>query len=372
MFGDVCGDGSGRDVQVAEFRRCGWSLCQVAHQGDGAGAIVASCYGPLPGHVQEVPKSELYGLYMTLVHAIPPVHYHTDCKWVVDGFHAGREGTVKGHHTHADLWCQVWDKVDDIGRLDADGNPNIRVSWIKGHTTQRSVAEGKIKEWQRDGNRHADKQARAGAAAHPRNAAAVTKYNKSCIVSVMIAKFAARISARVHKGMYDATPDRRAKTFFLPRKKRAPKESCARHSIRSIGSHFVCWNCGSAAATKENLLRKPCVKQESQRHVLWQLGDFIFCTRCGGRTSARVRLLRKKCCGKPTSATTANTLKLLKKGRLPGKCGWVGRPTPVPWDTPRGDNATCPPCVDPIAECLFTPGLIGETVNPAVTWLAPP
>ena len=90
VTGDICGDGSGRDVQVAEFRRCGWSVCQVAHQGDGAGAVVASCYGPLPGFVQEVPKSELYGFFMTLKLALPPVHYHTDCKWVVDGFRAGR------------------------------------------------------------------------------------------------------------------------------------------------------------------------------------------------------------------------------------------------------------------------------------------
>ena len=206
---------------------------------------------------------------------------------------------------------------------------------------------------------------------HPRNASAVTKYERSTKVAVAIAKFVSRVSVLVHKGPYDATPDRRAKAFFLTRKKRAPKEPAERHQIRTLGSSYVCWVCGSAAATKENLLRKPCVKRDNQQHVLWALGDCVFCARCGARTSVRVRKLGRVCCGAPSSVSTARNLKSLRNGRIPGVPGWHGRPSPVPWAPSRakGLPETCSPCIDPLASACFTPGLLGEDTSSTVTWL---
>ena len=96
--------------------------------------------------MQEVPLAELYGLWQCLRHCLPPIHYHTDCRWVSDGFIGGRQATAGGTCVFADVWAAVWSMVDDIGES------NVACSWIKGHASLADVDRKVIKGWQRLGN----------------------------------------------------------------------------------------------------------------------------------------------------------------------------------------------------------------------------
>ena len=332
LCGDVCGDGSGLNVQVADFRRCGWSAVQIAHDGDGPGVVVAAIYGALPGIIQDVPRAELYGFYKTLVHSLGAFVYHTDCRFVSDGFLLGRVGTTRGGCVHADLWVLVWDKIDDIGEFDQDGNRVIAVTWIKGHASRKLVQEGRLKEWQRDGNFAADNLAKRGARLHPSAPAIIKAYDDRFRFITVLCKFLARVSARVHNsryGIYDAAPDRRHKE----REDRAPRRRAKvrlldkRHAAGRHGGAWHCWVCCKSAVCLQNLQRKPCVARGNLGHSLWELGPTFFCSRCGAHTERRFRLLAQPCQGRPAAGTTrAAILKRFKKGYL-GK-EHVGRPMP--------------------------------------------
>ena len=49
--------------------------------------------------------------------------FHTDCKYVRDGFLSGRHATTHCKHTYADLWRKVWDAIEDVGLLFFDYLP---------------------------------------------------------------------------------------------------------------------------------------------------------------------------------------------------------------------------------------------------------
>ena len=375
LTGDLCGDGSGLNVQVAKFRRCGWAVCQVAHVGDGPGTVTACVFGALPGTIQEVPKAELYAFYKALQIAIPPIHYHTDCKFVSDGFAGGPAATTMGHHEFADLWRLVWAKVADIGLKDAEGCPLIRVSWIKGHTSEKAVAQGKIKEWQRDGNKRADKAAKAGARLHQPFPTVLTKHDRACKFVTFIAKFMARVSARVHRGPYDATPDRRAKRKIRAAPSaRTPRE--ARHQHVWHNGVVTCWLCCTSSRTIKNLEKRKCVRSKINTHTLWECGDFLFCARCGSFSKDRVRLLRRPCPGRPGSETTKAKLNNFKKGIPPYKGS--PRATPLPLTMAAASSST-PTQVsydkavlgknDQYTQFAFEPGVCGEdfTINSHMT-----
>jgi hypothetical protein len=296
------------------------------------------------------------------------VVYHTDCRFVSDGFAAGRAGTTLGHHTFADLWIQVWDKIEDIGI------ESVGVVWNKGHASQKDVQAGKILAWQRQGNRHADKQAKCGAALHPSVAATKAKHDVSFKVVTIIARFMARIGVRAHAGPYDATPDRMAQYYRTPKepRRRATRES--QHEPVRCGDVLICWRCCKAARCKANLLRAPCTPIGDNSHSLWALGPHIFCSKCGARTATRLRLLKSTCAGAPGSATQARLLSLLKRGIVPpGTEIRFGRPVPCIEAFAREGETVQPPLnrVDPLESVvdaiLSTAGLLGEApVGPLI------
>ena len=137
------------------------------------------------------------------------------------------------------------------------------------------------------------------------------------------------MSARVHKGPYDASPDRRRKASVI-RKTRRRKAANTDHQTTAIKGRVVCWTCCKSAHSAEALARCKCVALGDRRHTLWCVGSCVFCTRCGARTSERVRQLGEVCRGGPASPATAFNLKCLKEGRLPGTRGVVAAPVPAP------------------------------------------
>ena len=373
VTGDLCGDGSGVRVQTPEFARCGWSVCQVAHVGDGEGTITVAMHGPLPGRVQEVPLAELYAFFMAVSHALPPITYWSDCQFVVDGFKAGREGTTKGCHAHADLWKRVWDKIDDVGLADDQGNPLIRVLKVKAHTSRRAVAQGTIKQWQQDGNRHADATARRGAAMHPVDEEVLRKHEHALKYSTFIAKYIGRILARIHRGPYDAAPMRQRGSQVSPgpRRRKVRTKNVYKHTLafRDDGL-FACWSCGAIARSEVNLTRRPCLRNDNlHSHTLWSLngGRTIFCARCGCRSTQRLKQLKGPCKGKPSSPSMGIVLRDLKLGKNPGSKTSLGPPMPFVGRSPPGcvavsleGNAALLDVDTQIGQLFSTRGFFGE------------
>ena len=77
---------------------------------------VAELHGPMPGEIQDTDGAEAYAFYTSLRRAGPrSLTYHTDNEWVVDCFSGGRSVCTGAAHAHADLWCRIWDKIEDLG-----------------------------------------------------------------------------------------------------------------------------------------------------------------------------------------------------------------------------------------------------------------
>ena len=350
--GDLCGDGSGRWGEVTGLRRCGWSVCELRVAGD-FGVVVKTLHGPLPGPVQEVPRAELFALLAALRHSgAHPVRYWTDCRFVVDGFRAGRAGTTQGVHVHADLWKQVWDIVEDRGE------DSVRVDWCKGHATRKAVVEGKILEWQRVGNGAADAAAKEGAALHPSVQGVYDREMLRQRSVALVARFLARINLRVHKvGPYDASPDRSAKYRDKELVKRKAKERQVideyPHNEAQIGANaWICYDCGGLQRSRRALLATPCgptVTPEG-KHTIWRVGQYVFCIKCGHWSNQRISKLRARCNGSPSSQSAKRVLDTkLKRGFGPyaKDKDWLGVPQPLGVEPAVAVAAPAAPAVVP-------------------------
>ena len=332
LSGDLFGDGSGRNVKIAGLRRCGWGIVQLDRNNE----VCNSVHGPLPGWEQEVPLAELYALLQALLHCPlgAAMHFHTDCKYVSRGFASGRAGTTQSIHLYAGIWKQIWARIDQINLVDwIEGNNLVHVSWVKAHATFYDVLNGKITSRQRTGNHAADGQAKEGAGTHPDVTSFVERHERRSFFVTLIGKYAARLTAFVHKLGGDATPNRNA-WHVAPKGKGAVAVTRHVHEIHQVGHRFICWNCNSHAANLDALTRQSCAppgeptpQTDSLGHVLWQLGDSTFCIRCGGRTCTKLRTLKCDCVGAPPSTSTAVALKGLKRGIHP-TMGFVGAPYP--------------------------------------------
>ncbi|CAK0900699.1 unnamed protein product [Prorocentrum cordatum] len=129
VLGDtVCIDGSAYDGDIRRLLRAGWSLVSIRTDMQ----IEAVAYGPSPLPVQGVQSSELYVFYMALLMG-PQIHVLTDCKMVYDGWNAGREGTEKSNKCYAELWRQIWNRIDDVGVN------SVNVSWMPSRMSKATV-----------------------------------------------------------------------------------------------------------------------------------------------------------------------------------------------------------------------------------------
>eukprot|EP00959_Pyramimonas_sp_CCMP1952_P090979 1904751-Pyramimonas_sp.AAC.1 len=88
---------------VEGLTRCGWSVVEVSLDGVPLRAV----YGPLPGRVQTVPRSEYYAMLQALSRARQPAHVVSDHLSLVNagnrwGVHNERAGAA-----HANIWRQA-------------------------------------------------------------------------------------------------------------------------------------------------------------------------------------------------------------------------------------------------------------------------
>ena len=189
----MCTDGSGFHVKTPLLTRCGWGFCQILPVGKGW--VEATCRGPLPGPVQEVPRAELFATYQVLIRGVPPLEIFTDCKFVSDGYAAGYRTTCSSGYAHADLWRLFWNRIDDLG-----GAEQVVIKWNKGHASRADVQRAALTDWQRTGNHRADQLARDGAACHPSADSIAEKHQEVVLLNQFYLKYCTRVCLQVESG----------------------------------------------------------------------------------------------------------------------------------------------------------------------------
>ena len=170
--------------------------------------------GPLNHCVQAIPPAELTALKWFLHFAldVPNLLFHTDCEWVLLGFHRGQAETTGGCHVHADIWTEVW-------RLTRRRKCPILVKKVKAHSTLQMVDDQTVNPMDREGKGPADAAAKAALALHRINFDLVNW----CRAQEAGLKMVARFLAFMQGVIADADDD-------APKLDRRKKKSCRRQS----------------------------------------------------------------------------------------------------------------------------------------------
>ena len=109
--GDVYTDGSLRQLWWwLEAARAGWGIASL----EGLG-LKSGLTGTLPGPVQTVPRAEMFAVCEVLRLAVLPLHVHTDHLPIVDGLKRGRAWCLAVARNNADLWRELWHRIDELG-----------------------------------------------------------------------------------------------------------------------------------------------------------------------------------------------------------------------------------------------------------------
>lgn len=138
-------DGSGgKYSSVRHLRRCGFGVAVLDDLAFSWGAFAV-----LDGENQSVPRAELAAILCVLRRVSGgPVEIASDSKINVDRYADGIDACLSA--CNSDLWRQLWAEVGRIGR------DSVVLRWIKGHATEKHIAEGDISVKDLCGNYCAD------------------------------------------------------------------------------------------------------------------------------------------------------------------------------------------------------------------------
>jgi hypothetical protein len=323
-------DGALRGGAPQPARRAGWAAVLV----DSDGQVIHGIYGPCPDAFPTSLRAELWAVLEMLRMALPPLRIWVDNKGVVDGWHRGRTWCCSSSRPAADLWKQVWDKLDDIG---VDG---IEVRKCKGHATEADVHAGRSTEFLRRGNDHADHFAGRGVdiAEHMSPSAA---HKAAYREAHRWYRWLAVIAEHWPHDVQPVPAQKRSK----PAKDRAAvsmaeweRHADSPHSVTDEDGRLRCVLCHRSVSLSAPLhLQRAFVKSKcrgaltdvaragasvplAQRlgvgHVLFASGELIWCKRCGCYGQKRLRELRNVCKGESTGGRVT-TLQRLLRGEHP-------------------------------------------------------
>ena len=337
--GDVCIDGSRLGTTLAP--QAGWAAAQIT--APGAQEVVAekAAWGPtplrLPVDARSIKRSEMYALVFVLLHAFLPVTIWTDHKAIVDGLARGRAWCTAARRHHADIWCQVWRLLDELGI--AEGTADLRnlVRHVKAHRSLRAIQLlGDEEQRVAMGNRLVDAMAKRGAEEAPGfgRDLAVRKLSEQV-------KWAIRSIAWWHNhadfadGWPDVTPWRQwsGQLASAPLQEPRWQQHGQPHLLHEEGSTLVSRRCARWArsrAGRGRLQRGRCrprpPEEAAQRgavvvwneHILMLAGDnLIWCLRCGRWAHRYTSHLRSQVCRGGLTPSTATRYRSLCEGRHP-------------------------------------------------------
>jgi len=111
LEGHAASDGSLKHKHRAGGQ-CGWS---VAGRSGGSEIVIwGSMPCSLPVH-KKILRAELWGLFQSLRHCLPPITVHVDCEAVLTMLARGKKWCTAARTRHADVWRRIWQYIDDIG-----------------------------------------------------------------------------------------------------------------------------------------------------------------------------------------------------------------------------------------------------------------
>jgi len=327
---EAFGDGSGLNANYFKTARCGWGVVAVSREGASRFAGLTAS-GPLVGMVQDVPAAELTALLVFLRHCMPgadgKVTFYTDCKWLIETFAKGEWAATHPMACHSHLWRSVFRHLKDLG--DDRGDDVLVLVKVQAHASYVYCGNDEVLLFQKWGNDLADGLAKAGAAIHEGDDAAIARLNRSNYILPMIARFLARngVWRREHFGAA-CIPGPMAPTG------RGDRAVDPHHTLHRICNdpctlRTRCLRCNATAISPAVLCKHPCDPPDGCKvHKVWRLNEFVFCIDCGAYSSQRAIGLKGNCGGIPKSSSALNRRDYLINGLHPTTRLSIGRPQP--------------------------------------------
>ena len=321
------GDGSGRFAFTPSMRRCGWAVLSARLGLDDVIERGPCAHGPLPGIMQAVPAAELFAFYMYLVHAMPAGNgsytYTTDCQWVIDTWHIGKEAACNGWAHHAGLWRKVFQRAEDLG------TNLIFIRKVKAHLKVQD-AETPAKRMILQANSWADAKARQGVLMHPGSEDHRNKIKNIRNLVIQNAKYAASVllhfcTSNPVKDKYERPPPavRQVEDGL----------SCWRsdqHVPFRVSQQCQRWRCAVCMGSTSLELSGKCVHDVvTLGHRMWHLAQYVYCSRCGCLSDKRCGKLWSQCPKHPTTPHLLRSHKRLVAGLDPYDGEQIGQAMPI-------------------------------------------
>jgi hypothetical protein len=311
------GDGSGLRTQLRATRRCGWSVVAAEVGDDGIIRRHSEAYGPLAFRHQNVHSAELYALLFYLRHATSTNGYYvffSDCAYVVDGFMQGCAHNTHGWAVDADLWRQVFSKVDDLGE------DLVLVHKIKAHRKSCDAVDD-YDRMQIIANNRADALAKLGACMHDDDLPRRKECINNAVSYKQVLTFMTKCLAfAIDRKLYQEIQEHRFERLESSLCRFVPGSLDHKHFFTSItpeAERLRCIKCFSPASSHNR--QGSCSGDVwAKGHRIARLGhNIIFCIRCGAYSVGRVHQLMSYCAGAPWSSASRRAKSLICEGRHP-------------------------------------------------------
>ena len=236
---------------VPKARRAGWAYIVLDDLAEPWGK-----FGTCPEAYTTVLRAELRALAEILRVTVGPITVFVDNSQVVDGVQKGRKWCLHPKRDGADLWKDIWDRLDDLQGL-------VKVEKVKAHLNYGHVVEGRISWTSWLGNGIADQWAKRGCQEAERLSPAAWIQREWTKASELY-RWAVRVAA-------EWLPDTLAKEPQFPAQRPTAsstsvptprREASSPHELWSNGARTWCRLCGIAAPATEGktpaAFNRPC------------------------------------------------------------------------------------------------------------------
>ena len=132
-------------------------------------------------------RAELMAVIAVLEISAGGMTIKSDSAFVVDGYERGKSYTTTSRHEAADLWRDLWARVEEMGG-DQTGTGRVAIEKVKAHSTWADVAEGRVRQMDHVGNNAADKAAKEALAVAKADSPA-TEFNAAIARAVQWARW---------------------------------------------------------------------------------------------------------------------------------------------------------------------------------------
>ena len=163
LTGHVYTDGS-KDGPTM-WAQCGWGWhAPPAQEGQENARPGLAAYGAMPCTLpvqHQIKRAELWAILQVLQVGSPPLTVHTDHMAVLQGAARGAKWCTAAARAHADVWRDIWFRIEDLGGL---GPETVTFAHVKAHrTAEAKRCMGADERHHTAGNDAADVLAKRGA-----------------------------------------------------------------------------------------------------------------------------------------------------------------------------------------------------------------